>query len=292
MKLKNIFILLGIFTLSLLLSSQALASTTDGTIDLTYKYGWGENIGWVDFGSTAGNVHITDTALGGYAYGENIGWINLGTVTNDSEGNLGGYAWGENIGWVDFSGVTIDSHGYFLGQAYGENIGFITFAKDAGNMMLTDWRPKSLEKTTVRHTSSGSCLPGFPCSINNPLVTEPIVETPTTTPEQILGSGNCLSTLIITDNLKQGDKNGKYSTYNKGIIKQVDILQAHINRILSASYKQAAGPVDGIFGPLTKQGVIRLQESLNTILKPTPLLKIDGIVGPFTKEAINNSCGI
>jgi len=279
----------------LIITNHALASTTDGTIISPDRYGWGENIGWVDFGSEAGNVHITDTALSGSAYGENIGWINLSTVTNNSEGNLGGYAWGENIGWVDFSGVIIDSQGYFTGQAYGENIGFITFAKDAGNMMLTDWRPKSSENTTVHHTSSGSCPVGAPCSVNNlvvvPPTIPPVVEAPTTTPEQILGSGKCLSTLIITDNLKQGDKNGKYSTYNKGIVKQVDILQAHINRILAASYKQASGPVDGIFGPLTKQGVMRLQESLNTILKPTPLLKIDGIVGPFTKEAINNSCG-
>jgi len=111
-------------------------------------------------------------------------------------------------------------------------------------------------------------------------------------PAQILGSGKCSSALIITDNLRQGDKNGVYSAYNKGIIKQVNILQAHINRILAASYKQAAGPVDGIYGPLTKEGVKRLQTALNTVLKPTPLLKIDGIVGPFTKGAINNSCGI
>lgn len=301
-KAKNKFYFFSILVFYfLIISLPVFASTTDGTIDPTYKYGWGENIGWVDFGSTAGNVHITDIALSGYAYGENIGWINLSTVTNDNEGNLGGYAWGENIGWVDFSGVIIDSHGYFLGSAYGENIGWITFAKDTGNMMLTDWRPKSSENITVHYTTSGTSVS---TRYNNLLSMGKIDEanklkqefpnqitSTVITPEQIIGSGKCLSTLIITDNLKQSDKNGKYSTYNKGIVKQVDILQTHINRILSASYKQAAGSVDGIFGPLTKQGVMRLQEALNTILKPTPLLKIDGIVGLFTKEAINNSCG-
>jgi len=68
-------------------------------------------------------------------------------------------------------------------------------------------------------------------------------------------------------------------------------LQGHVNRILGSEYKEAAGPIDGIFGPLTKQGVERLQEALNTILKPNSPLVIDGIVGPFTRAAINDSCG-
>jgi len=51
------------------------ASSTDGTVDSTYKYAWGENIGWLNFGTTEGNVHITDSALTGYAWAENIGWI-------------------------------------------------------------------------------------------------------------------------------------------------------------------------------------------------------------------------
>jgi hypothetical protein len=53
------------------------ASITDGTIDSTYKYAWGENIGWINFGTTQGNVHITDSEMTGYAWGENIGWISL-----------------------------------------------------------------------------------------------------------------------------------------------------------------------------------------------------------------------
>ena len=71
----------------------------------------------------------------------------------------------------------------------------------------------------------------------------------------------------------------------------MNLLQAHINRILAAQYNQAAGPTDGIFGKLTKRGVERLQVALNSILKPIPKLKIDGVVGPFTRDAINNSCG-
>ena len=109
--------------------------------------------------------------------------------------------------------------------------------------------------------------------------------------QEILGSGVCSNELIITENLRKGTRNGQYDSYQGGIVNQVDILQEHINRILAAQYQQAAGPIDGIFGPLTKQGVERLQTALNEVLKPEPLLVIDGIVGPFTKAAINNSCG-
>lgn len=120
---------------------------------------------------------------------------------------------------------------------------------------------------------------------------EPIT-TPAPQPSSILGSGQCSSDLIITQNLRQGARDGKFESYNGTTVTQVKTLQAHINRILAAKYQQAAGPVDGIFGPLTKQGVQRLQIVLNDNLRPVPILKIDGIVGPFTKAAINNSCGL
>ena len=64
-----------------------------------------------------------------------------------------------------------------------------------------------------------------------------------------------------------------------------------MNRLLLDEYgNQASGPIDGIFGPLTKQGVQRLQTRLNQLLPDITPLVIDGIVGPLTKEAINMSC--
>ena len=128
------------------------ASTTDGTIDGAYRYAWSENAGWVDFGSAAGNVHVTDTALTGSAYGENIGWITLnpqsyGGVTNDGAGNLSGYAWSENAGWIDFSKVTIGIDGVFAGDAYSPNIGWIAFGT-GNNKVSTDWRPASVRTPT------------------------------------------------------------------------------------------------------------------------------------------------
>ena len=155
------FFISGVFVL------PVFASSTDGTIDSTYRYAWTENTGWLNFGTTEGNVHITDSALTGYVWAENIGWISLNCsndnscstvdykVSNDGEGTLSGYAWGENIGWINFNptygGVTINFSGEFLGYAWGENIGWIVFncstANSCGTVdykVKTDWRPQSV----------------------------------------------------------------------------------------------------------------------------------------------------
>jgi len=143
-----------------------LASSTDGTIDALNRYAWSENAGWIDFGSSEGNVHVADTFLTGYAWSELTGWISLNCsntttcgsvdykVTNNSEGTLGGYAWSENIGWIDFDpangGVTINASGIFSGTAWGENIGWIVFncatTSSCGTTsytVSTDWRHAS-----------------------------------------------------------------------------------------------------------------------------------------------------
>ena len=114
----------------------------------------------MDFGSSIGSVHITDTVLTGSAYGENIGWITLnpqtyGGVANNAEGTLSGYAWSENAGWIDFSKVTIGSDGVFAGSAYGENIGWITFGT-GNNKVSTDWRPSSARPSSSRGSKSGT----------------------------------------------------------------------------------------------------------------------------------------
>ncbi|MFA5075950.1 MAG: hypothetical protein WC480_00860 [Patescibacteria group bacterium] len=124
----------------------SLASTTDGTIDSTYKYAWGENIGWLNFGNEGGDIHVTDNGLTGYAWSANYGWINLDPTTsgvaNDGEGDLSGYAWGENLGWIDFANVSIDDDGQFTGTATGTISGVVTF--DCTNCdVRTDWRPAS-----------------------------------------------------------------------------------------------------------------------------------------------------
>lgn len=161
-----ITILAIIFLTGLAPISFVLASTADGTIDGANKYAWSENAGWLNFGVSQGNIHITDSSLTGYIYGENIGWISLNCandnscatadykVANDGNGNLSGYAWSENTGWINFApaagGVIINSSGEFTGQAYGENIGWIVFncsttssCATADYKVATDWRPRS-----------------------------------------------------------------------------------------------------------------------------------------------------
>ena len=151
-RLRSVFVFSAMFFALLFLAfaslpiTQASASETDGTIDATYKYAWGENVGWINFGNAGGNIHITDTAITGYAWIENYGWINMDPansgVTNNAEGDLSGYAWGENVGWIDFSNVSISSAGVFGGTAEGDITGTISFAC-TNCSVKTDWRPES-----------------------------------------------------------------------------------------------------------------------------------------------------
>ncbi|PKL72162.1 hypothetical protein CVV26_02730 [Candidatus Kuenenbacteria bacterium HGW-Kuenenbacteria-1] len=142
---KKSLVLIFLLTGFLMSANFAFASSTDGTINSSNKYAWAENIGWINFGTINGNVHITDVSLSGYALSENIGWINLSNIANDGEGHLSGYAWSENTGWINFApingGVIINSAGEFIGSALSENIGWIIFGGDY--KVKTDWRPRS-----------------------------------------------------------------------------------------------------------------------------------------------------
>ncbi|MFA6609092.1 MAG: hypothetical protein WCT07_04280, partial [Candidatus Paceibacterota bacterium] len=139
-----------IFSMPLFVS----ASNTNGVIDSTGKYAWGENIGWINFGASDSNVQITDSAITGYAWSANYGWINLnpltGGILNDGAGNLSGYAWGENLGWIDFADVSINSSGEFMGYAVIENDSSRislncanTSCASSDFKVKTDWRPQS-----------------------------------------------------------------------------------------------------------------------------------------------------
>jgi len=156
---RKIFLLFLITFITLFSLNFALASQTDGTIDSTYKYAWSENIGWLNFGASGGNVHITDDELTGYVWNNHFGWINLqpanSGVKNDAEGNLSGYAWGKGVGWINFGGVEINQFGIFTGKAYGANTGWINF--DCSNCQVkTDWRPQSTRGTQEAEEEQGT----------------------------------------------------------------------------------------------------------------------------------------
>lgn len=196
-KIKTI-LFISFFVGFLLVANFVLASTIDGTVDLTYKYAWTENAGWLNFGTAEGNVHITDSALTGYVWGENIGWISLNCsndntcsavdykVANDGNGNLSGYAFSENTGWINFKpiygGVSINSSGEFLGYAWGENIGWIVFNCATTNScasvdykVKTDWRPKNSreEKEIVKPPVPKKVKPPTDGALKPPVV-EPV----------------------------------------------------------------------------------------------------------------------
>jgi len=153
-------VIYSVFTIFFCLSLPfvAFASQTNGTIDPAHAYAWGDDVGWVNFGTTGGNVTITDSALTGYAWSSNFGWIDLAPtqagVTNDGNGTLGGYAWNENIGWINFSGVTINNSGMFAGVATTADEGTINF-NCSECIVTTDWRPAS-----VRNGSSTAPVSG------------------------------------------------------------------------------------------------------------------------------------
>jgi hypothetical protein len=136
-------------------------------IDLTAKWAWSTNAGWINFNLTVGGaVAVYGDHLEGYTWGENVGWIRLGThtgggpytysntdaanygVNRGSGGALSGYAWGTNVGWINFAptggGVTVDpGTGAFAGYAWGENIGWISLKGGSGATaygVVTDFR--------------------------------------------------------------------------------------------------------------------------------------------------------
>ncbi|MDD5721542.1 MAG: carboxypeptidase-like regulatory domain-containing protein [Candidatus Pacebacteria bacterium] len=166
--------------------SNVFASATNGTIDVTYKYAWGENIGWLNFACDNCNAQITDSGISGYAWSKQYGWINLspnnGGVKNNGTGILYGYAWGSNIGWIDFTGVTINSNGEFLGYATiksdNSRINFncinANSCSSADFKVKTDWR-----RASVRHHGGGGggyirpVLP--PIVVPNPIIQNPVV---------------------------------------------------------------------------------------------------------------------
>ncbi len=134
-----------ISSVSILFSATFVFAST-GTIDDTYKYGWGENLGWINFKPNAVGLTITDSVVTGYVWSSNAGWINfspaVGGVTNTTLGVLGGSAWSTNMGWISMSGITINSSGKFIGTAgtLGSTAGRITFSC-ANCDVRTSWRP-------------------------------------------------------------------------------------------------------------------------------------------------------
>lgn len=156
------------------------ASESVGTINNSYKYAWGENLGWINFKPDAGGLTITDTGISGYVWSATQGWINFSPansgVSNACNGQLSGFAWSSQKGWINMSGVTIDSSGKFIGTAgsSGTPAGRISFSC-ASCDVRTDWRP--CNSRTVIDTGGGGMYPPPPIGGSSP----PLTSSPTTT---------------------------------------------------------------------------------------------------------------
>ena len=150
-------------------SNSSLTGGGTGAIDTTYRYAWNDNIGWIDFGYTAGNVTVGDTQLTGYAYDTGIAEIALDCATSPSgnicstsnfkvsrspsTGDLSGWAWNDTIGWISFNcsdpnlcgssnyKVNVNlTTGAFTNYAWNDNIGWISFnCSDPGTCGSSDY---------------------------------------------------------------------------------------------------------------------------------------------------------
>ncbi|MEI6810883.1 MAG: peptidoglycan-binding domain-containing protein [Candidatus Nomurabacteria bacterium] len=260
----------------LIIPNLVSASTTDGIIDSTYHYAWSENAGWIDFGSSAGNVHITDTAITGSVYGENIGWIILnpqtyGGVTNNTEGTLSGYAWSENAGWIDFSHVIIGSDGVFTGGAYSPNIGWITFGV-GDNKVLTDWRPYSTRNPTPnRGTGGGSSGSYFVNPLTAVAYIPPISMTalnakliPVTPPRISISTDSLntpkIKTLVLSE--KQFFHNLTVMSIGEDVKQLQHFLNTHGFAVAHVGVG-SLGKESSLFGPATQKALIKFQKANN-----------------------------
>ncbi len=159
--------------LLVLLPLSAFASSTNGTIDSSFKMvklckdpactsydrvNWKPTLNVNTNGATAVNL-VTNTGITGWLWGDTIGWVNLnptgaGVSLNSNTGALTGKAFSQSGGWINFSptqvsggptvGVTVNSNGEFTGWAYvsGGQGGWLKFdCTDVNSCVKTDWRP-------------------------------------------------------------------------------------------------------------------------------------------------------
>ena len=144
----------ALLLLALLSGSATLSAQS--TINLTNRYAYAANLGWVDArGDTTNGVVIGEYVCSGYAYGANVGWINFGSgaplnqiyyqnnsatdfgINQDGTGQLRGYAYGANIGWINFTDTGDPTKnpivdlitGKLSGYAYSANCGWINLGQ-------------------------------------------------------------------------------------------------------------------------------------------------------------------
>ena len=148
--------------------SLGWSTSADSTINLTNRFAYGANIGWVDARADGTNgAVIGDYVCSGFLYSANVGWINLGSgsptngiqyqnldasdfgVNQDGVGNLRGYAWGANIGWLNFEATGAPrfdlATGLFSGNVWSANCGWISLSNAVARIQTDTLFPGILD---------------------------------------------------------------------------------------------------------------------------------------------------
>ena len=308
--MKQIFLSLAILLIVSAIFSIPSIALGATNISSTNRYAWSENAGWIDFGTSQGNVVASPDELTGYVWSENSGWISLNCsntnscitsnykVSNNEYGNLSGYAYSENTGWINFrpqgtSGVTIDTDGNFIGYAWGENTGWIVFNCSTTNSCKTvNYKVSTTYNPNIRQTGYGGSSapslsqnpdiqtlptlppPTIPVQKTTPiLVTQTPTQNPPTQIQDILNQITALKTKLqkqFTQTLKFGSRGS-----------QVVLLQ---NKLKQFGFFPNNIASNGYFGKATQKAVQDFQIAKNIVGKNVAGY---GIVGPVTRVALN-----
>jgi hypothetical protein len=152
---------------SLLLLGSLVSGWAATSINVTNKFAYGANLGWMDWrGDVNNGVVIGEYVCSGYLWAANVGWIHLGDstpvngiqyqnnsatdygVNHDGLGNLRGFAWGANIGWINFENVGAPKvnlvNGKLSGSIYSANCGWISLS-NAFAVVQTDHIPAGVD---------------------------------------------------------------------------------------------------------------------------------------------------
>lgn len=194
------------------------------------------------------------------------------TFNDEDSGNTYYFANGDGA-WTVFDIKDSNRDGY---ADKGKDLPFDE--ESLGNDLWNGFGEDEYPATTLKASSSGGASAVSIANFKAQQQTLPVVPTTSDDSTSTTDLELCPADQILTQNLKSGAINGKYHWYTKGIVKDVKILQTHMNRLGFDS-----GAVDGILGPLTDGAIKRMQKFLGTYQ--------DGMVGPITRELINKSCG-
>jgi hypothetical protein len=263
------------------------------------------------------NVYATDCSVGAFSADTTLSSIinsyATGLATTDIGPNLGAFIGSNNDAtsthsfWNRELNSTLESCGAELSgdcDSVGAISGKTTVELKDLDTFTTALEGDSWDFTTIWGINSTD-NDGHPFFRWQGFTHNPVEEAPRSSSNSSGGSASCTNTLttfctpkqvattplvssdapalcpadqIINQNMRAGARNGKYHNYTKAIVKEVKILQAHMNRLGFAS-----GPEDGILGKKTDGAIKRMQKYLGTYQ--------DGMVGPVTRNLINQSCG-